>query len=92
MLYSMPEACYRRPVSALQVKNVPEELHDELRRRASASGLTVGEIVLRAIRRELRSETLVEWAERSARLPLSVTRPTRAQAQAAHRDAQLEQR
>jgi plasmid stability protein len=58
-------------VSAIQVKNVPEDVHDELRRRAAAEGTTVGELVLRAIRRELRAESMREWLERAAALPRS---------------------
>lgn len=56
-------------VSAIQVKNVPDELHEELRRRAAAEGTTVGELVLRAIRRELRAESMREWLERQASRP-----------------------
>ena len=89
-------ACFRhaivRDVSALQVKNVPEELHDELRRRAAETGKTVGEIVLDAIRRELRTETVREWAERVSNIPLTGPRPTRAQIRAAHQAAKRDQR
>jgi plasmid stability protein len=63
-------------VSAIQVKNVPDDLHEELRRRAEQEGVTVGEIVLRAVRAELHRETFREWAERVADLPLE-RRPTR---------------
>lgn len=38
----------------LQVKNVPDELHTELRRRAELAGMTVRDYVLRVIRRDLR--------------------------------------
>jgi plasmid stability protein len=66
----MLPACYgHASVSAIQVKNVPEELHAELRRRAAAEGTTVGELVLRAIRRELRAESVREWLERAAARP-----------------------
>lgn len=50
-------------VSAIQVKNVPPELHDELRRRAAAEGKTVGDLILGAIRRDLRRQTMREWLD-----------------------------
>lgn len=46
------------------MKNVPPELHDELRRRAAADGKTVGELVLDAIRRDLRKAEMRDWLER----------------------------
>ena len=60
------------------MKNVPDEIHEELRRRADQEGVTVGEIVLRALRRELRSYSMREWMERHAAVQLS-RRPTRAE-------------
>lgn len=74
-------------VSALQVKNVPEELHDELRRRAAETGKTVGEIVLEAIRRELRAVSVQEWADRAVERAQTGTHPTRAQVHAAWQEA-----
>jgi len=48
-------------MGALQVKNVPPEMHDELRRRAAAAGLTLADFVLDVLRRELALPTLDEW-------------------------------
>ena len=79
------------PVSAIQVKNVPDDLHAELRRRAEQEGVTVGEIVLRSLRKELRRESFREWAERLPSLPLS-RRPTREEVRAALDDARAERR
>ena len=53
-------------VSAIQVKNVPPDLHDELRRRAAAEGKTVGEVILEALRRDLRQRTMREWLDNLA--------------------------
>jgi plasmid stability protein len=50
-------------VSAIQVKNVPADLHDELRRRAAAEGKTVGEVILEALRRDLRRQSLRTWLD-----------------------------
>ena len=57
----------RSCLSAIQVKNVPAELHEELRRRAEQEGVPVGEIVLRALRTELRRATFREWSDNVAR-------------------------
>lgn len=78
-------------VSAIQVKNVPDELHDELRHRAEQEGVTVGEIVLRALRRELRAYSMREWMDRNAAIQLS-RRPTRAEVLAAIDEARSERR
>ena len=56
-------ACYGDDVSAIQVKNVPADLHDELRRRAAAEGKTVGEFILEALRRDLRRQSLRTWLD-----------------------------
>jgi plasmid stability protein len=50
-------------MGAIQVKNVPPELHDELRRRAAAEGRTVGEVILESLRRDLRRQTMREWLD-----------------------------
>ncbi len=53
-------------MSAIQVKNVPPDLHDELRRRAAAEGRTVGEVILESLRRDLRRQSMREWLDRVA--------------------------
>ena len=73
------------------MKNVPDELHEELRRRAAAEGVPVGEIVLRALRRELRAYSMREWMDRVAAIPMA-RRPTRAEARAALAEARAERR
>ena len=50
----------------LQVKNVPEELHERLRRHARKNNCTMSAAVLAAIEREL---SLAEWRERMAARP-----------------------
>jgi plasmid stability protein len=60
----MPVACYGGVVSAIQVKNVPPDLHQELRRRAAAEGKTVGEVILESLRRDLRRQSMQEWMDR----------------------------
>jgi len=53
-------------MAAIQVKNVPDDLHAQLRERAAEKGLTIGEYVLEAIRKELRSHELDDWLDRVA--------------------------
>jgi plasmid stability protein len=53
-------------MSAIQVKNVPPDLHEALRRRAATEGKTVGEVILEAIRRDLRRQSMREWVDRVA--------------------------
>ncbi len=59
-------ACYNHAVANLQVKNVPEALHDRLRRHARANNCTISAAVLTAVEREL---ARAEWRERLARRP-----------------------
>ena len=45
----------------IQVKNVPEKLHNHLRRYAREQGCTLGDIILQAIEREVSRR---EWQKR----------------------------
>lgn len=54
-------------MAALQVKNVPEELHELLRERAEAEGTSISEIVLGALRRELSRPRMQVWLDDVAR-------------------------
>jgi plasmid stability protein len=55
-------------MSNLQVKNVPDILHQRLRRYAQAHKRTLSEVVLTAIENELGRR---EWHERIARRPIT---------------------
>ncbi|MFN2568804.1 MAG: hypothetical protein ABR564_04285 [Candidatus Dormibacteria bacterium] len=48
-------------VPSLQVKNVPADLHRELRRRAGAGRTTVSNYVLEVLRRDLEVPLWSEW-------------------------------
>jgi plasmid stability protein len=50
-------------MAALQVKNVPEDLHEQLRERAEAEGTSISEFVLAAVRRELSRPRMQSWLE-----------------------------
>lgn len=54
----------------IQVKNVPEDLHEQVRRRAAAEGTTLRDYVLGLIRRDLALPSKAEWFAQLA------TRPT----------------
>jgi hypothetical protein len=57
-------------VSNIQIKNVPDELHAELRRRAGEKGLTIRDYVLLLIEKDLRLPTKRQWlAELDRRRP-----------------------
>jgi plasmid stability protein len=48
-------------MAILQVKQVPDELYAALRARAAAEGMTISDVVLRMLRRELALPTMAEW-------------------------------
>ena len=50
----------------LQVRNIPNALHERLRRRARVNNSTMSAVVLTAVEREL---ARWEWQERLARRP-----------------------
>jgi plasmid stability protein len=54
------------PMGAIQVKDVPEELHRALRRRAIDEGMSLADYVLDLIRRDLGLPSRREWFERLA--------------------------
>lgn len=51
-------------MATLQVKNLPDDLHAALRQRAEDEGLTVTELVVRMIRRELALPSVDAWLQR----------------------------
>jgi plasmid stability protein len=53
-------------MGAIQVKDVPAELHEALRRRAIEQGMTLADYVLDLIRRDLGLPSRREWFERLA--------------------------
>jgi hypothetical protein len=61
-------------LSNIQVKNVPPELHGELRRRADQEGLTIRDYVLKLIERDQRLPSKADWLDRVAELePVAVS-------------------
>ncbi len=60
-------ACYSRPVSAIQVKNVPPELHERLRARARSEGRNLSDYVRDVLERDLMMPTMRDWLAGLAR-------------------------
>lgn len=56
-------------MSNVQVKNLEEALHEELRARAAAQGATISEYVMELIRRDLRTPSRRAWLSSAAALP-----------------------
>lgn len=50
-------------MGAIQVKNVPEDLHEALRQRAAREGMDLQSYLLRIIRRDLSLPSETEWLE-----------------------------
>ena len=56
-------------MSNVQVKNLDSEVHDLLRGRAVATGLTISDYVLELIRRDLRLPSRRQWLRAIGSLP-----------------------
>jgi plasmid stability protein len=54
-------ACYPRPVSAIQVKNVSPEMHERLRARARSEGRNLSDYVRDVLERDLMMPTMRDW-------------------------------
>lgn len=63
----------------LQIKNLPEELHEALRRRAAAEGTTVRAYVFDLIRRDLDRPSPQEWLARLEQLERARPAPSAAE-------------
>jgi len=77
----------------LQIKNVPEDLHAELRRRADGRGMTLRDYVLDLLRREASRPDLDEWLDQVASRPpvtLDVSAVELVHAARAEREAKLD--
>ena len=59
----MLEACYIPDMPAIQVKNVPQELHDQLREIAELQKCTIGDVILEAIKHEINRQKHTQWLD-----------------------------
>ena len=53
----------------LQVKNLPDDLHDKLRERAQRQHTTISDLVTQLLRRELSRPSMDEWLAEVRKLP-----------------------
>ena len=60
---SMLKSCYFPDVPAIQVKNVPQELHDQLREIAELQKCTIGDVILEAIKQEINRQKHTQWLD-----------------------------
>jgi antitoxin FitA len=56
-------------MATLQVRNLPDDLHAELRARAAEEGTTLSDLVTRLIRRELAVPSMRRWLAELATAP-----------------------
>ncbi len=86
----MPLSCYNHAMANLQVKNIPDALHDRLRRHALENNCTMSTVVLTALERELARS---DWRKRLSQRPatdLSVDAATLLAEERALRDLETE--
>jgi plasmid stability protein len=74
-------------MSLIQIRNVPEELHRRAKARAAMEGLTLSDLALRALEREIRRPTTAEIAARIRELGPVDDAPEAASLVRAERDA-----
>ena len=58
-------------MAALQIKDVPNDVHEQARDRAELLDLTLGEYVLSLIRKDLERSTMREWREQLLARPVT---------------------
>lgn len=71
----------------IQIRNVPSDLHRELKARAALEGMSLSEYLLRELRQALDRPTLDEIRKRLARLQPVHPRPSPAAAIRAERNS-----
>jgi hypothetical protein len=52
-------------VAILQVKSMPDELYSALRERARSEGMSMSELVIRALHKELARPSIDAWLDRT---------------------------
>ena len=62
----MPTACYDGAMANLQVKNLPEVLHERLRDYSRKHNRTISDVVLEALEREMARN---EWHDKLSKRP-----------------------
>lgn len=83
------ENCYPHTMAVhLQIRDLPDELHQTLRRRAAARGLSLRQYALEVLQEHCRQPTMDEWLAGLSRLtPVSLSTPA---AEAVHEAREAE--
>ena len=63
-------------MSTIQIRNVPERLHTQLKVRAAEAGRTLSDYVLDELRVASGRPTMTQWLDAVARLPAPERAPT----------------
>ena len=71
----------------IQIRNVPDDLHRELKSRAALAGMSLSDYLLNEIREVAERPTLAEMRERLARLSRTNPAESAAEAVRAERDS-----
>ena len=50
-------------MATLQVKRVPDDLYEKAKQRAAAEGISLSEMIVRMMRRELMVPSVAEWLD-----------------------------
>ena len=50
-------------MATLQVKRVPDDLYEKAKQRAASEGISLSEMILRMMRRELMVPSVAEWLD-----------------------------
>ena len=83
----MPDCFYADRMTSLQIRNVPDELHRQLKARAAIEGRSLSEYVLSELRRAMQRPTHRELIERVAAFERINLQESAADAVSAERDA-----
>lgn len=59
----------------VQIRNVPEELHRQVKARAALAGMSMSEYILQEIKKSLSRPTREELLDRLSRLPEAALEP-----------------
>ena len=85
----MQPACYDQGMGkAIQIREVPEDLHQALRTRAAAEGVSLSEYCLRELRRVMGRSVNAEILRRAAERDWGVTNEQIVDAIRSHRDSE----
>jgi plasmid stability protein len=75
----------------LQIKNVPPDVHEALRKRARNEGMTMSDYLLDLIKRDLERPTMREWFELvKSREPIDIDGAQAVNEARAEREAELD--